>query len=207
MTHPAKLTHSQVYLSHLFVARDARVKTRNLDKQSALLWHHVRGGTPWYEGVPEEEDYVIEIMPRPQDTHPSCGPWAARGECRSGGPFTPASSATPCLRHPVSSLLTGGRSLKRGWAAASLTLEARFAGGTRTTCWVLARPRAGWGRAAAAVPGPPNSEAHWLASLQLIGWCLSSCLCRGLLDAGEPAGGAFDVPRRKSSQVATPQIS
>jgi len=47
---------AQVYLSHLFVARDARIKTRNLDKDSALMWHHVRGDNV------DGEDYKIEVL-------------------------------------------------------------------------------------------------------------------------------------------------
>lgn len=68
-----------MYLSHLFVARDTRVKERQISKETCLLWHHVRGGSPLDS---EEDDYEIVIKSKTNDLHASCRDWARQGECQ-----------------------------------------------------------------------------------------------------------------------------
>ena len=74
----------QVFLSHLFAARDARVEGENINKHTSLLWQHIRAIG---EDLNQDEDLIYHIRTKVTDMHTECKSWATRGECRRNPTF------------------------------------------------------------------------------------------------------------------------
>ena len=85
----------RVFLSHLFAARDVRVEGEKINKDTSLLWHHVRAGVG-EDGTAPDEDYVVVIKSRVTDMHTECKNWAARGECRKNRNYMSKSCRISC---------------------------------------------------------------------------------------------------------------